>query len=139
MRDSEKIKKNALLASNPCLFVFLRVLWQNSEYVQKSSKHFENQEQIEIHEFLVLQVLGLRDSERIWNKCIFGPNFVFSVFLRVLSQNSEYFQRIFKHQEQIEINEFVVLQVLGLRDSERILKKCIFGPKPFCFCIFEGT
>ena len=121
-------------------FCILRVLKQNSEYFQKSPKVAKNHKNIQINEFLVPQLLRFKDSETIWKKCIFLPQSHFSVFLRILKQNSEYFQKspkIAKNHKNIQIHEFLIPQLLRFKDPDTIWKKCIFGPKA-TFSVFWG-
>ena len=99
-------------------------------------KIVKDHQRIQIYEFLVPQLLGLGDSEKIWKNLISGPKLQFFWIFGVLRQNSEIFQKsvkIFKNHTKIQIHGFLVPQLLVLRDSEKIWKNLICGPKVHCF------
>ena len=117
----------------------------------KITKIAKNHKNAQIHDFLVPTLLRFKDSETIWKKCTLLPQSQFSVFLRVLKQNSEYFPKIAKiakirknHQNRKKsqkcpnpwFSSTHPTTFQGLRDN---LEKMHFvAPKPI-FCIFEGT
>ena len=96
------------------------VLKQNSEIFQKSVKIVKNHTKIQIHEFLVPQLLGLRDAKKMWKNLIFGQKMHFLWIFGILKQNYEICQKPVKipqNHTKIQIHEFLVPQLLGLRDS----------------------
>ena len=77
------------------MFVFwiFGVLKQNSEIFKKSLKIVNKCTKIQIHEFLVPQLIVLRDAEIIWKNLIFGPKLHFSVFWGYLGKIPEMFPK----------------------------------------------
>ena len=115
-------------------FWFLGYLNKILKFSRKSVKIIKNHKRMQIYEFLKLQLLGLKDSEKIWKNFILGPRLHFFWMFGVLRQHSEIFQKtveIFKNLTKIQIYGFLVPQPLVLRDSEKILKKLVFWSKKY--------